>query len=214
MNPDITHSTTLCFKHLRHPEEFLLVNKYVVDCLFHRPAWSHIYLVPELLTESRHRTTHWWQQVHVASQCSGVLVSTGTELAQQYHFVVSAKIMFLTIIQDCHKYCLKPHLRQGQSYPWFIASVWLPHSVPQILTHWGWVTQICVFYITTVQDGWRKSAFLTHACSPCTIHLTFRYRASCILGQALHYSPENAFYIFNRQIYLIIWYLLDRASLI
>ena len=24
--------------------------------------------------------------------------------------------------------------------------------------------------------------------------LTFRHRASCILGQAFHYSPENAFY--------------------
>ena len=45
-------------------------------------------------------------------------------------------------------------------------------------------------------------------------YLTFRHRASCILGQALHYSPENAFYIFNQQIYFIIWYLLDRASLI
>ena len=44
--------------------------------------------------------------------------------------------------------------------------------------------------------------------------LTFRHRASCILGQAFHYSPENAFNIFNQQIYLIIWYLLDRASLI
>ena len=44
--------------------------------------------------------------------------------------------------------------------------------------------------------------------------LTFRHRASCILGQAFHYTPENAFYIFNQQIYFIIWYLLDRASLI
>ena len=44
--------------------------------------------------------------------------------------------------------------------------------------------------------------------------LNFRRRASCILGQAFHYSPENAFYIFNQQIYFIIWYLLDRASLI
>ena len=44
--------------------------------------------------------------------------------------------------------------------------------------------------------------------------LTFRHRASCILGPAFHYSPENAFYIFNQQIYFIIWYLLDRASLI
>ena len=34
--------------------------------------------------------------------------------------------------------------------------------------------------------------------------LTFRHRASCILGQAFHYSPENAFYLFNQQIYFII----------
>ena len=34
--------------------------------------------------------------------------------------------------------------------------------------------------------------------------LTFRHRASCLLGQAFHYSPENAFYIFNQQIYFII----------
>ena len=46
------------------------------------------------------------------------------------------------------------------------------------------------------------------------LRLTFRHRASCILGQAFHYSPENAFYIFSQQIYFIIWYLLDRASLI
>ena len=35
-------------------------------------------------------------------------------------------------------------------------------------------------------------------------NLTFRHRASCILGQAFRYSPENAFYIFNQQIYFII----------
>jgi len=34
--------------------------------------------------------------------------------------------------------------------------------------------------------------------------LNFRHRASCILGQAFHYSPENAFYIFNQQMYFII----------
>ena len=31
------------------------------------------------------------------------------------------------------------------------------------------------FYITTVQDGWRKSAFLTRACFPCTINLIMQY---------------------------------------
>ena len=37
-----------------------------------------------------------------------------------------------------------------------------------------------------------------------TMILTFRHCASCILGQAFHYSPDNAFYIFNQQIYFII----------
>ena len=37
-----------------------------------------------------------------------------------------------------------------------------------------------------------------------TDELTFRHRASCILGQAFRYFPENAFYIFNQQIYFII----------
>ena len=31
------------------------------------------------------------------------------------------------------------------------------------------------FYITTVQDGWRNSAFLKRACFPCTIHLIMQY---------------------------------------
>jgi len=34
--------------------------------------------------------------------------------------------------------------------------------------------------------------------------LTFRHRESSILGQAFRYSLENAFYIFNQQIYFII----------
>ena len=41
-------------------------------------------------------------------------------------------------------------------------------------------------------------------------------KSPCVLyvGQAFRYSPENAFYIFNQQMYFIFWYLLDRASLI
>jgi len=30
-------------------------------------------------------------------------------------------------------------------------------------------------YITTVQDGFRKSAFLTRACFPYTVHLIMQY---------------------------------------
>jgi hypothetical protein len=37
-----------------------------------------------------------------------------------------------------------------------------------------------------------------------TIQLNFRHRASCILGQAFRCTPENAFCIFNEQIYFII----------
>ena len=44
-----------------------------------------------------------------------------------------------------------------------------------VLTHWGRVTQILRFYITTVRDGWCKSAFLKSACFPCTIHLIMQY---------------------------------------
>jgi hypothetical protein len=40
--------------------------------------------------------------------------------------------------------------------------------------------------------------------------------APCVLytWKVFRCSPENAFHIFNQQIYFIIWYLLDRASLI
>ena len=41
-------------------------------------------------------------------------------------------------------------------------------------------------------------------CAVRAVSLTFRHRAPCILGQAFRYSPENAFYIFNQQIYFII----------
>ena len=62
-----------------------------------------------------------------------------------------------------------PHLHQSVPTSCWFPKPWI------VLTHWGRVTQICVFYITTVQDGWRKSAFLTRAWFPCTIHLIMQY---------------------------------------
>jgi len=55
-----------------------------------------------------------------------------------------------------------------------------------------------------------------HICSSKIWIKRFNIYKPCVLyiGQAFRYSPQNAFYIFNQQIYLIIWYLLDRASLI
>ena len=69
-------------------------------------------------------------------------------------------------------------------------------------------------YVALYLNRLCQSAFLGPPPTGSGISLTFRHCASCILGQAFHYSPENAFYIFNQQIYFIIWYLLDRASLI
>ena len=66
----------------------------------------------------------------------------------------------------------------------------------------GWKRKILHFphlvHLGTLYGSQNKQRIL-----PCTA-LTFRHRASCILGQAFHYSPENGFYIFNQQIYFII----------
>ena len=68
------------------------------------------------------------------------------------------------------------------------------------------VRHVCIIQCLCMDD--MQMAFCHVLC------LTFRHRSSCTLGQVFHYSPENPFYIFNQQIYFIIWYLLDRASLI
>ena len=63
-------------------------------------------------------------------------------------------------------------------------------------------------YINTLRTG------LLNCLNARSRDLTFRHRASCIEEQAFRFSPQNAFYIFNQQIYFIIWYLLYGASLI
>ena len=62
------------------------------------------------------------------------------------------------------------------------------------LTGWcsQWRSSVCDDDDDVTTSVW--SSFIWNTC------LTFRHRASCILGQAFRYSPENAFYIFNQQI--------------
>ena len=82
---------------------------------------------------------------------------------------------------------------------------------------WSWMQQLWRAVYTRVAKQQEQSIDISMGIFNCMLpaaRLTFRHRASCILGQAFHYSPENASYIFNQQIYFIIWYLLDRASLI
>ena len=67
---------------------------------------------------------------------------------------------------------------------------------------WVFVTEgfccLCAMNCTLITDAplYVPNAVIKH-------DLTFRHRASCIQGQAFHYSPENALYIFNQQIYFL-----------
>ena len=58
-------------------------------------------------------------------------------------------------------------------------------------------------------EALKKTVWGNRSCSVNLLAPHFLY-----IGQAFRYTPENAFHIFNQQIYFIIWYLLDRASLI
>ena len=55
-----------------------------------------------------------------------------------------------------------------------------------------------------LMSNWGHAALIGSTEKHIIVCLTFRHRASCILGQAFHYFPENAFYIFNQEIYFII----------
>ena len=65
----------------------------------------------------------------------------------------------------------------------------------------GMVT--CYFVLIQLGVEWLRLASGTTAL-PAGFTLTFRHLASCFIGPAFRYSPENAFYVFNQQIYFII----------
>ena len=80
---------------------------------------------------------------------------------------------------------------------------------PRVENNSGNVTKAGIRWFVNGEKRVQYKDYIEHS-----VQLTFRHRASCILGEAFHYSPENAFYIFNQQIYFINWHLLDRASFI
>ena len=70
---------------------------------------------------------------------------------------------------------------------------------------WGGCPPLqCGFPSRSVQGVWSCLCMTHMKQTPLGPQIIFRHRASCILGQAFRYSPENAFYIFNQQIYFII----------
>ena len=63
---------------------------------------------------------------------------------------------------------------------------WRENTCRNPVDWWKKSTSICLntvrtgdadlrFYVTTVQEGWPKSAFLTRACFPCTVRLIMQY---------------------------------------
>ena len=98
--------------------------------------------------------------------------------------------------------------QQGTS--WVIKSNDLPH----LMFGSGMLT--VVFQINTILGIFHAVVSIFLLKMLLGSYLFINLWALCILyiGQAFHYSPENAFNIFKQQIYFTIWYLLDRASLL
>ena len=113
-----------------------------------------------------------------------------------------------------------PHYKQAAGR--FFNSLFICSEYDRLQRVWIQRTAIQFWFCNgrTQNDVMESRKEINHLVHPaqcrwrCNQLLTFRQRASSILGQTFRYSPENAFYIFNQQIYFIIWYFLDRASLI
>ena len=99
-----------------------------------------------------------------------------------YHAACAFYGMYLRLhthtLRICTSYCSSTAKMVARMY---LSGMLYAHCRPYFLS--------AVWYTTT------KLVFL--------VALNFRHRASCILGQAFHYCPENAFYIFNQQIHII-----------
>ena len=67
-----------------------------------------------------------------------------------------------------------------------------PHSRPSIFGFNGITAELLAKVTLVNQTALQPS------------DLTFRHCASCFIGQTFRSSPENAFYVFNQQIYFII----------
>ena len=104
--------------------------------------------------------------------------------------------------------CSHCHSPRSAVNPSHFHSLTPSHLLTLLVPEGRWQCCLHTEYLNTLRTG------LLNCLNARSRGLTFRHRASCIAGQAFCYSPENAFYIFNQQIYFIIWYLLDGASLI
>ena len=93
----------------------------------------------------------------------------------------------------------------GKSVPTYVLSTYVARLGMNYDGTLGGI--LCVNHANS-QNSSILNIAISHVRNPLVLNalsgLTFRHRASSILGQALRCSPENAFYIFNQQIYFII----------
>ena len=165
------------------------------------PFWSILGVVPKV----------WYKEVQLTWVYS-----------QRHHWTLIGVDISVANSHSCE--CAS----KAKSWQWLRLGSWTNMEVWSVIcvpTQGETLTQIYREFVLSLCTGNKflcgakhskmaEMTWWTKAVRPSTPILTFRHRASCILGQAFRYSPENAFYIFNQQIYFIIWYLLDRASLI
>ena len=67
-----------------------------------------------------------------------------------------------------------------------------------------WIMSLVTYHVVSTVALNTLRTGLLNCLNALSRGLNFRHRASCIQGQAFRYSPENALYIINQQIYFII----------
>ena len=134
------------------------------------------------------------------------LVQCQVEITGTRQVTACFKVHFLNSLGETNP----PEKNQNRSDIEFPVLLTLLPS-PVFILVWGVIQHTdnytSFFLITSYTTTKTHSSNSDHTTLTCTVRqalLTFRHRASCILGQAFRYSPENAFYIFNQQIYFII----------
>ena len=127
-----------------------------------------------------------WRDIDVSFcfSCSTLKVNKGIFQTKGIAIEQIATIFFLSLITSSVQSVILPSFNSLTACSKLIdywedgatrLEIILDIQIPSILTYWGRVTQILRFYITTAQDGWSKSAFLTRACFPYTVHLIMQY---------------------------------------
>ena len=121
------------------------------------------------------QSLRWRQYIYVISQLMGAFISiaAGTfKLAWFLYFLQGKEPFICTVYQ---LYTIKVKCEHMLHYTWCHEDWWGGGGCRAILnTLWMGDADLRL-YITTVQDGWRKSAFLTRAWFPRTVHLITQY---------------------------------------